>query len=157
MNYQAYCMSNGMSALIYLNESAPQSLEKEVYDLLCRWRDDGVYGLGKVFTREETAARGLDGAFSFVLETDGYTSFSDVITDAICRPLDNSDYRVGAATHGYLPELGPQPILVANGPDIRQGVVLESNSIVNEAPTYATIFGLELKDAVGKPIYEILK
>ena len=64
---------------------------------------------------------------------------------------------MGEATHGYLPEKGPQPILVANGPDIRQGVVLDGNCIVNEAPTYAAIFGLELKGAAGKPIYEILK
>jgi len=158
VDYRAYSTSNGMSALIYLKDPADKQLHDTVYALLRQWCDTGLYGIGAVFTREETAAKyGLDGDFSFVLETDGYSSFSDDCSLPICRELDHSDYRVGSATHGYLPELGPQPILVANGPDIRKGVTLQENHIVNEAPTYAAIFGLELKDAAGTPIYEILK
>lgn len=158
LDYDAYCRSNGMSALIYLRDPQDTALRQRVHELLNRWQERGVYGIGRVFTTEETASQyNLDGDFSFVLETDGFTTFTDKIDAPLSGILDNSDYRVGKATHGYLPERGPQPILAANGPDIRQGVVLDGNCIINEAPTFAAIFGLELSGAAGKPISEILK
>ena len=33
---------------------------------------EGIYGFTTVYTKDETKAMGLDGDFSFVLETDGY-------------------------------------------------------------------------------------
>ena len=72
------------------------------------------------------------------------------------RRLDNSDYKFGRATHGYHPEKGPQPTLIAFGPDIRPGVHVDRRPIVDEAPTYARLLGVELPDAEGKAIGEIL-
>ena len=112
---------------------------------------DGLYGFGRVYTaREVREEEGLYGGFSFVLETDGYTSFSNACTRPFVRPADNSDYKFGRATHGYHPDKGPQPTLLACGPHIRSGVILDRRSILDEAPTYARILGVELPDADGR-------
>ena len=97
-----------------------------------------------------------NSAVAFVLETDGYTSFSNACTRPFVRPADNSDYKFGRATHGYHPDKGPQPTLLACGPHIRSGVILDRRSILDEAPTYARILGVELPDAEGKAMEEIL-
>ena len=83
-------------------------------------------------------------------------SFSNACTRPLVRPADNSDYKFGHATHGYHPDKGPQPTLLACGPHIRPGVVLERRPIVDEAPTYARILGVSLPDAEGTAIEEIL-
>ena len=158
IDWDAYCLSNGMSALVFLKDKNDKKLFERVHCLLNLLLREEVYGFSRVYTEEETRREEhFGGEFSFVLETDGYTAFGDYCTRPLVRELTNSDYRFGRATHGYLPKKGPQPILLAKGPDIRENVALDGNHIVNEAPTYAKILGFELPDADGKPIMEILK
>lgn len=158
LDWQAYSLSNGMSALIYLRDPQDQALYQKVERLLHALCDEGIYGISEVLTTEEANRREhLNGDFSFVVETDGFTSFSDDLTRPLVHPINHADYRFGAATHGYLPHKGPQPILVAKGPAIRDGVCLDGNCIVNEAPTYAKILGVDLGETDGHPINEILK
>lgn len=157
-SFRAYCHSNAMSSTVYLSDPEDKALEKEVYDFLCRLRDEGIYGFSKVFTREEAREKfHLAGGFSFVLESDGYTSFSDSCRRPLIAPLDLTDFRFGRATHGYIPDEGPQPVFLAKGPHIRPGAVLDRRDIIDEAPTYASVLGVELPDADGKPILEILR
>ena len=158
VDYRAYCLSNAMSSLVYLKDPDDKELHDRVYKLLCHLRDEGIYGFSEVFTREEIAEKEhLDGDFSFVLESDGYTSFSDSCKRPLVAKLDLTDFRFGRATHGYYPDFGPQPTLVAKGPSIKEGVVVDRRPIVDEAPTYAKILGADLSDAQGSPIDEILK
>lgn len=158
VDWQAYSLSNGMSAVIYLKDPSNQTLHERVAAVLHHLCEEGVYGIQEVLTTAEANEREqLNGTFSFVVESDGYTSFSDDLTRPLVRSMNNSDYRYGAATHGYLPHKGPQPILLAKGPHIREGVVLNGSHIVHEAPTYAKILGLSLGETDGAPILEILK
>lgn len=125
--------------------------------LLHQLLEEGVYGFSRIYTEEECHwEERFGGDFSFVLETDGYTAFGDYFTRPLVRELSNSDYRFGRATHGYLPQKGPQPILLAKGPDIRENIVLSGSHIIHEAPTYAKILGVNLGDTDGKAIEEIL-
>ena len=71
-------------------------------------------------------------------------------------PLDNRNYRFGRATHGYVPDKGPQPTLIAFGPHIKQGVVLKNANLVDEAPTFAKVLGIEMKDTDGRSLDELL-
>ena len=153
-DYVAIAKSTGLSAQIYLKDEKDHD---RVYDALKSMVEDGLYGFERVYTAEEAdREEGLSGKFAFVLETDGYTSFSNAWTRPLVRRVDNSDYKFGRATHGHHPDKGPQPTLIACGPDIKAGAVVERKPIVDEAPTYAKIFGLSLPDADGKPIDEIL-
>ena len=155
--WKAYCRSNAMSSLVYLHDPDDRETYDYLYRELCRMRDEGIYGFSEVLTREETVGREhLDGGFAFCLESDGYTSFSDSCRGSLIAPLDLSDFRFGHATHGYLPEKGPQPVFCAKGPHIRGGVSLDSRRLVDEAPAYARLLGIELPEAQGSAIEEIL-
>lgn len=157
-DWDAYCLSNGMSALIFLRDTRDDALFRRVYGYLKELLAEGVYGFSRIYTEEEARREErFGGDFSFVLETDGYTSFGDYYERPLVRELTNSDYRFGAATHGYLPRKGPQPMILAKGPDIRPGAVMNGSHIVNEAPTYARILGVELPGADGEAIEGILR
>lgn len=153
VSWKAYCLSNGMSALIFLSDPSDVELEKSVRKLLDELLEEGLYGFSEIFTTKEAdRIYHFSGDFSFVLETDGYTAFGDSVERPLVRPLDNRDYRFGAATHGYLPEKGPQPMLLAVGPDIVENEVFHGDHIVNEAPTYASILGFDIPGADGRPM-----
>ena len=126
--------------------------------MLCQMAEDGLYGFKTVYTREETAAQfHLDGDFDFVLESDGYTGFSDSVQRPFTASYEKKNYRLGRASHGYLPDDGPQPVFMCKGPHIRPDVLLPRHDIVDEAPTYAALLGVELKDAQGTALTELLK
>lgn len=157
-DWDAWCLSNGMSAVVFLKDREDKALKAKAAGLLNRLLEEGVYGFSRIYTEEECRREErYGGDFSFVLETDGYTAFGDHYTRPLVRELSNSDYRFGRATHGYLPWKGAQPILLAKGPGIRENVVLSGNHIINEAPTYAKLLGVELGETDGHPIDEILK
>ena len=143
-DWRAFCKSGGLSALVYLKDpdnKADYEATRAVLDRLCA---EEVYGISRVFTREEAEAEEhLSGPFSFVLETDGYTSFANDWQRPLVKPLDNQNYRFGRASHGHLPEKGPQPTLFAFGPHIRAGAVLENARLVDEAPTFAKVLGID--------------
>lgn len=154
-NWKAFSLSNGMSATVHVKEKKD---EKAVYDYLNDLLSKGVYGFSKIYTREEVSEKyGLDGDFSFVLETDGFTTFSDGWTEPVLNAVDFSDYRLGKATHGYEPEKGPQPVFVCTGPSFKKDVMVPFCKTIDEAPTLARTFGGEMPEAVGKVIEDILK
>ena len=66
-----------------------------------------------------------------------------------------SDYRFGHATHGHNPDKGAQPVFLAYGPAIKQGVEIERRPTVDEADLRQIPASGCLAD--GVPIDEILK
>ena len=157
-DWQAYCFSNAMSSLVYVKDPSDQALVSRVYDELKALQDEGVFGIGRIYSAQEARdEEGLYGGFSFVIESDGYTSFGDKAVRPLVQNFDASDYRFGRATHGYMPDYGPQPVFVAKGPGIREGVALGRGRVIDEAPTFAALLGQEMPWADGQPIREILK
>jgi len=150
VSWDAYIKSCGLSGQVYLSKPDDKKLYEDVYSLLRHMAEERIYGFEKVFTTAEVKERyGLYGDFSFVIETDGFSSFSESCCRPIVRELKTDDYRFGHATHGHMPESGPQPPFIGKGPSFKKGVVLQEGNILNHAPTFAKIFDLELPDAVG--------
>ncbi|WP_294374792.1 alkaline phosphatase family protein [uncultured Clostridium sp.] len=157
-DWKAYVHSAAMSAQVYLKDTQDKEIEDKVYKLLCSLRDEQVYGIEEVFTAEEIKEKEhLSGDFSFVIETDGFTTFGNDWNRPLVSPLDTTDYKFGHATHGYLPEKGPQPVFIAYGPDIERGVVLENGNVINVASTIVKLFGGSLESSDGQSMDEILK
>ena len=156
--WSAFCKSTGASALVYLKDASNKAVYNEVYTLLSDMAKEGIYGFERAYTVEETKEKyGLYGTFSFVLETDGYTSFGDWHTRPAVRGFDFSDYRFGKGTHGHMPEKGPQPPFIAFGPSFKKGVIIPKGSILNHAPTLAAVLGIAIKDTAGEPVFDLLK
>jgi predicted AlkP superfamily pyrophosphatase or phosphodiesterase len=155
-DWRAFCKSGGLSVLVYLKDPDNRDdyeATKAVLDGLCA---EEVYGISRVFTREEAQREEhLSGPFSFVLETDGYTSFANDWQRPLVKPLDNQNFRFGRASHGYLPDKGPQPTLFAFGPRIRPGAVLERARLVDEAPTFARALGIHMTGTDGRCLEEL--
>ena len=151
---RAYIRSGGMCAYCYVYDKAAKD---DVYAYLCRLRDEGVFGISEVLTEEESRAKHrLGGSFDFVLETDGYTSFSEGVTRPLTDNFKLDDYRLGRATHGYMPDKGPQPVLYAKGPSFKNGAQLQRCDIVDEAPTFSRALGFDMPDTDGRILTELL-
>lgn len=153
-DWKVYAQSNGMSASVWLKDP---SMEQEVYDYLDSLLKEGVWGFSKIWKKEEVNEKyGFSGGFTYVLETDNYTTFSESCVEPIISNADFSDYRLGNATHGYEPEKGPQPVFVAHGPAFKEDVKIPFSYTIDEAPTFAHILGQEMPQAEGRVITEIL-
>ncbi len=147
-DWDAYCSSCALSSQVYLSDPDDTILAGRVERFLRDLAAEGLYGFSQVLTREQVKARyGLDGDFSFVLETDGFTTFSDDWRRPVVRPLDETDYRFGHSTHGHMPEKGPQPPFLAMGPSFIPGAVMETADLLGHAPTFARILGVSLPKA----------
>ena len=158
VSWDVYSLSNGLSSLVYLRDPLDMKLYEKVHKLLRCFCEEEIYGISRVFTESEARkSEKLGGDFSFVLESDDYTAFGDDWNRPLVKSFDFTDYRYGRATHGHLPDKGPQPILAARGRGIREGVTLERRNIVDLAPTFAKLLGLDLPGTDGVCINEILK
>lgn len=157
-DYTVFGISNGMSMTFWMKDPADQQAHDAVHRTLCDMAEDGIWGFNQVFTRAEAAEKfHLDGDFAFIIESDGYTSFADDCTRPLVSNADLKDYRMGRATHGYIPTNGPQPVFLAKGPDIKPGVMLPRHNVIDEAPTFAKLLGFEMPQAQGQAMDELLK
>lgn len=156
-SWDAYSHSAGSSAQVYLSRPDDRELWHGVYKLLSDMASEGIYGFERVYTADEVREKyGLYGDFSFVLETDGYTGFGERLVHPAVTGFDLSDYRYCHGTHGHEPCKGPKPPFIAKGPSFKSGVVIDEGNVLNHAPTLAAVLGVELRDAWGKPVKEIL-
>ena len=153
--WDAYCFASGLSAQIAVRDPAR---EGEVRALLEEMRRAGVYGVGEVLTAAEAKARyGLEGPFRFVLEGDGTTAFRSDWTGPLARVNPGAESGLHHSSHGHMPERGPQPPMLVCGPAFRKGATVETASILDEAPTFAAALGVDLPQARGQAIREILR
>jgi predicted AlkP superfamily pyrophosphatase or phosphodiesterase len=156
-DYTAFCKSTALSTQVYLKNPGDRTAYDKLYDLLKYMCSEGVYGISRVYTAEEVEKEEhLAGSFSFVLETDGYTGFTNHWMRPLVRSLDITDYRFGRATHGHHPDKGPQPTLIAFGPHIRAGASIDNCRLTDEAPTFARVLGVSLGDTDGTVVAGIL-
>lgn len=140
----------GHSAEIYLNGIT----EKDALSYLRAKTKDKKTGIERIFTKDELKARyGIFGTFSFMVESDSYSQFSNNINCDIETKTKIDDHH-GVSTHGHMPEKGPKPIFIANGPQIERKTIQEE-SMLKEAPTFLKIMGIDPK-IMGEP-FDIFK
>ena len=157
-DYTAMVKSSGASGQVFLKDSSDQKAYNKTYELLKEMCEEGIYGISRVYTAEEVKEEEhLAGDFSFVIETDGYTSFGGDWKGSLVREFDTSDYRFGHATHGHHPDKGPSPTMIAFGPSIKSGVVMDRCSLADEASTFAAALGLKMENTDGRVLKEIFK
>lgn len=146
-DWQAWCLQTGMCAEVFVKNPAQ---EAAVYALLQQHLS--TPGYQKIYTREEAAKEGFSGPFAFVLETDGQTQFDNHWQGAY---ITHHGHTKGC--HGYHPDRGPHPTLLAIGPAFRSGAAVSHAHLTDGAPTWAAILGLSLPDADGRILTELLQ
>ncbi len=157
-DYTAMIKSTALSAQVYLKHPDSAADREKTREVLAQLVEEGVWGISRFYTREEAEREEhLSGKFDFVIETDGYTTFSNDWRKPFIRPLDVSDYRFGRGTHGHHPDKGPQPPFIVFGPDVVPGVCLDRRPIVDEAPTFARLLGLQMENTDGTAMEELLR
>ena len=144
-DYRAYAHGCGMGAQIYLRDPSDAQLTAHVHRILS---EDLPHFTGiefELLTCQEARERfGLYGDFSFVIETDGTTFFENEAKGPVFETLDTCRSVSIRATHGHMPDKGPQPPLLATGPAFKCQT-LPHGHILEVAPTIAALMGLELK------------
>ena len=90
-------------------------------------------------------------------ETDGYSDFCDEWLGEAVIPAERAAFRYGHSDHGHMPEKGPQPPMIVCGPDFKQGEQLDNGKVVDEAPTFARVLGLDLPEAQGQVMEALLR
>lgn len=157
-DWRAWAVSQGFCTYV-ITKNGDEAFLKSAERTLRELAQEGVYGFGEVLNAEEAYARyGLKGTFSFVLETDGFTAFADGhLPPVVLQETDASDYRRGLATHGYMPEKGPQPVFLAKGPAFKSGFTGGRGSICDLAPTLAAAMGIPFFPCDGTARMELLR
>lgn len=158
-DWKAWGLSQGMSSYVVLKDPSDRAFSDEAERVLRKTAEDGLYGFGEILNKEQAKERyGLWGDFSFVIETDGITGFGDGwLHPSTERRRNFSDYRQGMATHGYMPEKGPQPVFCAKGPSFKENYVGKRGRICDLAPTLAAAMGIPFYDCDGEVLRELLK
>lgn len=157
-DWEAYCMTNGSSALVYLKNPSNREVYDKTWKLLKHMSDEEVYGFTEVYTEPEMRKKEhFGGDFSFVLETDGYTAFNLRMKRPYQKKPNFSLLQYAKGQHGHSPDIGAKPVFAAKGPAFREKVTIETANLIDQAPTYARILGVELKKADGKVIEEFIR
>lgn len=151
--WRAYARAVGMSAYVYLRHPEDRETAERVRRFL-----ESLEGISRVYSQEEARREEhLGGAFSFVLETDGHTAFSNSFREPYLHPAQPQEPGYGRGQHGYLPEKGPQPLFAAKGPDFAENAVLPPFRLVDEAPSFARLLGVEMPEADGHWVPGLLR
>ena len=160
-DWKVWAMSHGMCACIILKDPEDTVFKGQVEKKLRELCAEGVYGIGDVLNEQEARDRyGYWGNFSFVIDSgpNGLTAFGESCRHPLVSLMHNlSDYRHGHASHGYLPEKGPQPVFCAKGPAFKENYVGKAGRIFDLAPTLAAAMGIEFFDCDGEARTDLLR
>jgi len=157
--FDALCHSNGLSAYIELRDTDDTAVKRKVRDFLEGLKADPRIVLNYVMDPEEARrVFNVQGPFDFIIESKLPISFGERLDgDTIWGSKVPGDHKIGAATHGGSPTRAEVTTFIASGPEIRDGVVIEVRSMVDEAPTMARMLGFEMTGTDGSVINELLR
>lgn len=157
VDFDVYCLSSGLSAQLFLAEGITNQRRAEVETLLAQLQADPELRIEKIWTAEEARSEyGLDGPFSWVVETEPGVHVRDVVAGAaIVRPGD-PEFVPHRGAHGHAPRHGGQPVFIASGPGFVPGLDLGRRSMLDQAPTFAALLGVDLPHAEGVPMADVL-
>lgn len=152
-SYELYGKSAGGSAYIY---SKGNCGFEEIKNLILT--SEIGEGIEDVYDREEARQMGADSECLMMLEAkEGYL-FAEGFGEKIL--VDGEEIDFGKINdHGYSPYTKEdyETVFIAKGNKIRKNVEIGPMRLVDEGPTFAKIFGLDLGETDGRVLEEILK
>ncbi|CAJ1180528.1 alkaline phosphatase family protein [Companilactobacillus crustorum] len=121
----------------------------------------GVEGVEKIYSAQEAAEFGADPKCTLMVEAKAGYYFTDesdrpsVVEKVLPEMMGDSNRYQGV--HGYDPNKpGYKTTIVFNGPMIKQNHTVKSADLVDEAPTFAKLLGLQFPEPLaGKSIDDV--
>lgn len=159
ISWKAYCHSASMSAWIELYDKHDQQLHDEVYKFLCELAKDPQYNIETVFTAKEVSEQyGLENEhIDFVLEPKEPMSFDSTLSGKdLFEEYLKPGWHHSVASHGYLPSKDETTTFFGMGPNFIKNAYIERSTMLNEAPTMASILGFDMT-CEGTSWKELLK
>lgn len=121
----------------------------------------GVEGVEKIYDKADAIERGADPECTLMVEAKAGYYFTDesdranAVEKVLPEMMGDADRYQGV--HGYDPEkTGYKTTLIFNGPMIKQNKTVARADLVDEAPTFAKLLGLEFPEPLaGSAIDEV--
>lgn len=159
VDYDVICHGAGLSGQLFLDRRITPKHRAEVAALLAEIEADPQYRITKFWTADEARERyGLDGPFEWVVESEpGVIVGAQWQRPAVIRKGEAGYPPRPMGAHGHEPSHGGQPVFIAAGPSFRPGVDLGRRSMLDEAPTFAALLGLDLPEAEGSAMTDALR
>jgi predicted AlkP superfamily pyrophosphatase or phosphodiesterase len=151
VNWRAAAHPTGGTCLFYLaNADDHESLEK-LLEVVSKLAAEPQNGIRRILPAEELRRQRADPlAVLGLLAADGY-AFAHSLSGPLVAPASRP------GEHGYDPaDPDMFGIFIAAGAGIRPGQRLEQVQAIDVAPTIAALLGLELPQAEGHPIGQLL-
>lgn len=160
ISWQALLKNCDGSAYVYINNNNRNIKEKVRY--IIDEFNKKYNCIEEVFDSDEATSLGADPKCTYMLEARKGYYFLDnhsgnEIKEIKIEEVGNVPH-ITINTHGYIPfKENYTTVFIAKGKGIKQGVVIDKMSLVDEGPTLAKLLGFSLEDADGKVLKEILK
>lgn len=156
-SYDIMSLSTGYSAQLFLADDITPERRAEVESVLERIVATPEYRIEHFWTADETREKfGLDGDFEWVVAGEEGVMMGENWDSRPVALQGDPDGPVYIGMHGHLPHQGGQPIFIAAGPAFVPGATTGRRNMLDEAPTFAKAIDLELADAEGTAIDELL-
>lgn len=153
-----YAHSAALTSFIELAHPEDDDMRKKVEDFLYSLKENPEIQLLYVLNKEEMKAQyHLDGPFDYVIESKRDISFGDKVdTNEVWSIHVPGEHKVGVATHGSRPEREENTCFIAAGPSVKQGVVIDTAKMVDEAVTMANMIGFDMPNTDGRCLREMM-
>lgn len=158
IDYDVFCLGAGLSGQLFLAEGISSERRREVEQLLAEIEAEPRYRIEKIWTAAETRSQyGLDGPFDWVVESEPGVAVGTPWTRRPVSVPGDPDFPDGVVgSHGHAPRHGGQPVFIATGPAFAKGLDLGRRSMLEEAPTFAAVLGIDLPDAQRPAMADVL-
>lgn len=156
-DYDVYCHDAGLSGQLFLAEDITPERRAEVERLLEELEADPRYRIDRIWTAAQTRHDyGLDGPFTWVVESEPGVMVTSGLNRRAVVVKGDEDFPPKKGAHGHAPRHGGQPVFIATGPGVVPGLDLGRRRMIDEAPTFAALLGIELPSADGEPMLDVL-
>lgn len=157
LNWSAIAKSCDGSSYIYLKNEDDLTLKSNLYNFLCNLSKDHIYGIEKIFNKDELINLGGDSRASFMIEGCEGFAFTDNVCssiESIPKPNENESF----GTHGYSPmKSSLDTLFIGFGPGFKSNITIDNGNLIDIAPTLAQVLNIPFPPCDGKSIDEIIK
>lgn len=142
-DWKAQFNSSGGSAFLYLKNPADKATASKVKALL-EAQPDSVKQYYRIITREQMDKGGFNPNVAFALTGEHDAAFGNATTGSIVKPGKGG-------THGHFPDTkNIRTGLVAHGPGIRKGAVIEEMNVRDMTPIMVKLLGIPFPKVDGQ-------